>query len=521
MKCMKNVKLIGFILVLCLSSLHSQIPNNFQFLDHTEHRTNSNVFKVTDDGVFFTSDYGVELATPDYKLNNKTSLQSFEAFSHRLYEIDDSTFHIVMSNLFEKDVSVLGYLVFTKSGAKESGIRTLSSDLYSGRYREVIPDSSGGVFVLDTNNDLLHILENGQIDTMSTNFSSFTDYYLYTNCNDRISVIEEGKGELYRRRGEFNYVCDDGFTLEKFDCEFDNVLFEWTLPDSLVSFQQVQFLPNNSLYMDVIEDSHNYVLYRIDSMSSAEIIYEGQLDSVEQVKGAHIINDTTHVVHGIHTFQYTENQFFRTVHKNLIPDYEMSDIDVLDYSLSKIVDKSAVNMRLTAFNPTEDTISFMRSFYDISEREFYKFFSIFLEEPLPPDSTSVLINEINSSNPESFLSIFSSLQIEIPGAGYKFLESGPQYILPEILSTNSLEIVEKEIIIYPNPVSNSFFLTTDKENGDYRLNLYDSHGSKVLTQTLFERNSRIDVSSFSSGVYFGTLNNGSIDLSGFKFIKIE
>jgi len=71
-----------------------------------------------------------------------------------------------------------------------------------------------------------------------------------------------------------------------------------------------------------------------------------------------------------------------------------------------------------------------------------------------------------------------------------------------------------DLKIYPNPVSNEFFIeSTNAFN--YRFSVYDLLGKKLLEGTI-NNNASVDVSSFEKGIYFLKIAGSS---AAFKFIK--
>jgi len=62
------------------------------------------------------------------------------------------------------------------------------------------------------------------------------------------------------------------------------------------------------------------------------------------------------------------------------------------------------------------------------------------------------------------------------------------------------------ISIYPNPTNNLINITTEKINGTSILEMYDLRGQLITTKT-FERDLTLDVSQWSSGVYFAIIKD--------------
>lgn len=72
------------------------------------------------------------------------------------------------------------------------------------------------------------------------------------------------------------------------------------------------------------------------------------------------------------------------------------------------------------------------------------------------------------------------------------------------------DVYNDELVVYPNPASNSISIS----GYDYPVEIMDSHGRTIYSQHLTDQVSTIDISKFSSGIYFVRTGDRSV-----KFIK--
>jgi hypothetical protein len=76
--------------------------------------------------------------------------------------------------------------------------------------------------------------------------------------------------------------------------------------------------------------------------------------------------------------------------------------------------------------------------------------------------------------------------------------------------------VSEKFKIYPNPANDFIDIETDLRNGYF--SVFDFTGKLILREKLVHNKTRIELSSYSNGLYFIQLKNDEIVLSK-KFIK--
>jgi hypothetical protein len=68
-------------------------------------------------------------------------------------------------------------------------------------------------------------------------------------------------------------------------------------------------------------------------------------------------------------------------------------------------------------------------------------------------------------------------------------------------ATSIAELTQPDVIIYPNPASRQVFINVSN-NGDAKIELMNQLGKSLLTTKTNAPTTRIDISSFASGIYF-------------------
>lgn len=90
----------------------------------------------------------------------------------------------------------------------------------------------------------------------------------------------------------------------------------------------------------------------------------------------------------------------------------------------------------------------------------------------------------------------------------------------ENLSSVYTQVDDREFAIHPNPIQHSFSIAGNFSiDQKHDLTILDIVGKTVLTIEDFEINKAIDLSSFSSGVYFIKINSGSKHISTLRAVK--
>lgn len=81
------------------------------------------------------------------------------------------------------------------------------------------------------------------------------------------------------------------------------------------------------------------------------------------------------------------------------------------------------------------------------------------------------------------------------------------------------ELINTNVKIYPNPVSNIINIQTSELPNNLLLNIFDASGKKVMNRNLNQSNEMIDISALSSGTYVLVLQDAFNLVHRSKFIK--
>lgn len=94
------------------------------------------------------------------------------------------------------------------------------------------------------------------------------------------------------------------------------------------------------------------------------------------------------------------------------------------------------------------------------------------------------------------------------------------YEISVVLGTGSINLPDKNIIVFPNPVSNNVILKlTDFESNNIVFKLYDSSGKLLDTNKIIENETNIMMDNFPSTIYLLEILKNNVKLKTFKIIK--
>lgn len=81
------------------------------------------------------------------------------------------------------------------------------------------------------------------------------------------------------------------------------------------------------------------------------------------------------------------------------------------------------------------------------------------------------------------------------------------------LGTETFEMVKEQWLLFPNPVSSTFQISSTKAETDFEVKIFNMNG-KLVHKGRYNNNSNIDASYLSPGIYIAKVNNVSL-----KFVK--
>ena len=96
---------------------------------------------------------------------------------------------------------------------------------------------------------------------------------------------------------------------------------------------------------------------------------------------------------------------------------------------------------------------------------------------------------------------------------------GDDFILT---NTKSTSVMSSKVLTYPNPTSGEWFLSVENivEYGHLKLVLTDALGRSIIEKMVGTEGVQIDVSSFSSGVYFWKLENDNKVVGSGRLVRM-
>jgi len=86
------------------------------------------------------------------------------------------------------------------------------------------------------------------------------------------------------------------------------------------------------------------------------------------------------------------------------------------------------------------------------------------------------------------------------------------------LSTGSVNLSEGEIVVYPNPATNTLFIDS-KTGGKLSIVIYEATGKEVMRMNMDTREKAINISKLSSGTYLLMISDGSQIVKRASFIR--
>ena len=80
--------------------------------------------------------------------------------------------------------------------------------------------------------------------------------------------------------------------------------------------------------------------------------------------------------------------------------------------------------------------------------------------------------------------------------------------------------IDLEISAFPNPTNNNLILTIDNmEFSNLSFQLFNAAGKFLQKKKILNTQTTVDLSNYSSGIYFVKILRGSVELKNFKIIK--
>jgi hypothetical protein len=536
---MKQIIKAIFITLVTAFSLGAQVPDNFEYLAHTYKENIISDVILEEDHLVFSSSQGLHKANYNYSYEDLISGNSFTTFKkHKLVKVSDSTYHFFFWGIEEADIPVLtGFEFYSFDRGVELYDRVGAFDL--DYINEVTHDSIGGFWclgakspTLNTTNTILHYGDQGLDSKIDFSFfdgklftNSVGDIFVYDPYISHFNGIEFMYSDTIIEKandiviwGENNLILD-GSKIHLTTTDFMRRLHSWDLPVTINNLDNIKMNSDSSLYVvDLQSDQYN--IYHIDAESSDSLLYTGYRIDSELLTGIKVLSDSTHLLFGQHLFEVTNNTFFRNIHHTTPLEYQKSNVDIQGFGIIPVdtiefpipvIEGEVVLDYQNNEDETIENLNAISTYYNnhnfLSSRRNLNIplSSELVSQALIQDSGVIRYStEDLSGNTQDI----TDIKIEIPGANYRFNTSLNRIRTLDFISRINDDLEENRIAnLYPNPVSNYFDI---KHSGYNRITILDNQGKLVRNQKLLGNQSRIWVSSLSTGVYYGVLSGEKI-----------
>ena len=547
---------ITTILCFLFHTAFTQMPDNFEFLDHSsQFQTLGPSIQLNDSIVYVTHNKTWPM-TSIQSANSANSFNSlFSTFftsESKLVENEDGSSDIFLFNLVDYDLIWQGFYNISIT----NGITSIQDFSFFENF-ELNPFLEVGVYDIVRNDmnsywilgfDLIYLFDG----TSVTSEISLPDAYTY-------SFYKSSNGDIFLYKDNILYTFDgsqisehqvmdsdiisieniDGKNIVRlenkilhYDDSFDSIVSEWMIPNENSVF---------SLFEDWLyytEETDNYVgILRTNNQGALEPV-AGFDQSFETLVRFDVLTDSSLFIQGTYDpLQIFRNTFFRTVLIDAPPAYNKSIVDLTSFRVEQI-NKDSIYQEVIVDGDSiflvyyDYALSF--EFYNDSDFDIYALNAFTgkttVFEPFGPfnSSLSYSLDQIFpfgsfhtiSDSIRVYLSSSSmpTLPVSIPGANYTFNEG--QYFLRVtsfISSTEDLKLTDSQTLVYPNPADNIIHIGRDSNADMYKM--YNAAGILVKAGSLNDYS--IDVSALDSGMYYLVLASAKSNTTNIQKIMIR
>ncbi len=543
------------LLFIATINLNSQIPENFELLDHNQRWSNLGANLMIGDSLIYVSHNGqwpmttVKIAYINNEI--KTIFESPFSGESKVVLNQDGTTDIFIYNLIDYDVELPGfYIIHIENGRyniEKYVDETYDNIDYDFFAYDVIRDTDSTYWLI-RENDLAKLsngvvepyLDLGQSYNQKFHKNTEGDIFIYKNEN-LFLASQDSLIELIEFATKINDIAtyqDNNVVLIEnsllvYNSDFTNLIRTWDLPSPVPSLQYLQLIEDN-LYVLSTEDEA-FDLHIINSQGNDSLILSG-FNEYEFIKGFHMHNDSSFLLKAaLHESNIYKNIFLRNVSAGSSKDYTRLDFEINEFKLHNTGKDSAFNhvivdgdsiftysffydFDVSFRNNSDSVISstnvFSRSYYNFIG-PFSAYFQLdFLEDIVPGER----INKTGSfSVPFTYNNSLDDLKVIAPGANNRFNASSFSSIIADYTSSiYDPNIRDYTITIYPNPTSDFLNIKSDLPLRKYLI--YDSAG--FMIQAGSSSASLINVSSLVPGLYYlKVLSDNNKNSSISRFIK--
>ncbi len=506
--------------------LSAQVPENFEFLDHTTDFNKPGVSRILDNGIVYASHRtlttDILFAGSDNSIINLDPLNGVEHFNSasrsKIYEINDNTYQIVLYALASYDQILPGVIVYTLCNDKVISRERFWEDI-GGKVSDIVRTSTGEVWALRESNSV--ILASSELEILAT-YDNPDINSLFIDVQDRLygltfrglkvfdgiefTTIDNFDNRVYdiAESGSSKFLLLEN-ELRQYNSDFSELLATWTLSSKVVSFNQFEFFDDHLLL--AYTDDYNYI---------DKIYYDGNVghewvsnleDTPGNITHLSVLIDSIYLTAGEYNSSNTRQSFFRSIPTKATPSYEREFVDLS----SARIEQTIVEKEFIFLSNTGDSVFRITTDYDIdfemnnqgqNDVSDIHIFGplLYLEGPRkaihytfsdiinPQEITNFIFTERSSKN-------FVGSTFTIPGVNQRFNLGDPALV--DFISSTSNPIIQASEPIYPNPASEVLFLP---DNLDIQLYaIYNITGQKIY-QSNWNSN-EIDISDLSNGLF--------------------
>ena len=551
---MRNLSTLG-ILLLTLSSIISAqksiIPSDFEYLDHREKTSKAEATAITHLGLLYIShnDKGVTVNLAHFN-NQVEELYRGPWCASEIFQVNDTTYQVILDRLNEGDIGAPGFVVITLDGTD-----SIVDDYSYGRanIEESVLD------VISAGNDQWWCLGFKKIflvsDSAIIKEVQLEETYdkLFYDRNDRILMFQS-----YNEPTIFNYFDGDSIipywnnSSQAYDARlfrgftfvlYDGGLFQysddfltlnnlWRLPDDIKDLNQLHFTEDFITFSSIEEDTSRII--QCDYDENCRTI-STEVSSDEKVTAAFHIGDSEFLLGGVSRFKnISEQLFFRYRNLNLPSDYKKSQVSIVSAELTPLkIDsfpESIVGVDTTWYYEQEfeyatiirndgmESISLADAYsghYFLPPMGFNLFYlhSVF-DNLIAPQEIVERRDTFKFFPRETF-----NLEMGIPGADLMFNKSEASVF--DILNLSEIkELTTKSYMtVYPNPTSD--YITLDTDVTITAFSIYSADGRLITYKQGEFIDKKIAVESYNPGLYYIIIKEkGSQQLLTTQFNKI-
>jgi hypothetical protein len=118
-----------------------------------------------------------------------------------------------------------------------------------------------------------------------------------------------------------------------------------------------------------------------------------------------------------------------------------------------------------------------------------------------------LVGGVSITDPNDRISYVTAADLEATNGVVHVID---KVILPDLNATSVNDLNDADFSVYPNPADDILNISADSPIADVKM--MNLTGKVVLHRSMLSSNERIDVSSYTPGIYFIVVeNNGSVN----------